>query len=245
MSLTFLHTGDYGDIIASLPVVRAMGGGRFVLAPHIRRNDRPREQMTENRAKFLIPLIQKQPYIEECVWMPDGSLDHDFDFSTVRQHPKDRGESLVDWHAKVVGLSDIDLSPWIHVPREEHGQIVVNRTNRYRNAMFPWGWIFNRLAGKAIFVGTKDEHDQIQRQYRSTIPHFVAQDGLALASKIAGAPRFIGNQSFCCWLAMAIGTPVYQESFRPIPDSRIERPGSLFVGDSRQGKQMTDELSRL
>lgn len=245
MSLTFLHTGDYGDIIASLAVVRAMGGGTFVLSPHTRRDCRPRQQLTDERARFLQPLIQRQPYIEECRWCPNGFLDADFDFSTVRHHPKPRDESLVDWHGRVCGIDNVDVSPWLTAPRHENSQIIVNRTNRYRNAMFPWAWIFKRMAARIVFVGTTDEYQQVRRQYRSDIQRFMPRDALELASRLAGAPRFIGNQSFCCWVAMAVGTPVYQETFRPIPDSRIERPGSLFVSDSRQGRQMTDELSRL
>lgn len=244
MSLTFLHTGDYGDIIASLPVIRAMGGGTLVLAPHERRDCRPREQMTEDRARFLIPLIGAQPYIDECRWEPK-TPEHDFDFSTVRRHPKPRTETLVDWHGRVVGMSGVDVSPWLQVDSQPHRQIVINRTRRYRNQMFPWNWIFHTLSDRSVFVGTPGEHLDVKRIYKCNIEHFRARDAAILASKIAGAPIFVGNQSFCCWLAMGIGQRVIQETFRPIPDSRIERPGSWFIGDSRKAREACDILKKL
>lgn len=241
MSLTFLHTGDYGDIIASLPVIRAMGGGTLVLAPHERRDCRPRVQMDQDRARFLVPLIAAQPYIADCRY-EKTSPGHDFDFSTVRHHPKPRTETLVQWHARVCGIADVDVSPWLNVPDQPHNRVVINRTSRYRNAMFPWNWIFHHFAGRGIFVGSPGEYNDVKRQYRANLEHIRPRDALTLAQWIAGAPCFVGNQSFCCWVAMGCGQKVVQETFRPIPDSRIETPGSYFIGDSRRAKEACDRL---
>lgn len=70
----FYHTGDMGDIIASLPTVEKLGGGIFVIGP--RRSDAPggltREDMKGERFQAIKFLLESQPYIHRVEWTDEG-----------------------------------------------------------------------------------------------------------------------------------------------------------------------------
>jgi hypothetical protein len=55
------HSGDLGDIIYSLPAIRAKGPRSFTLFP----SRESSEIMTAQRAGAIIPLLQAQPYLKE------------------------------------------------------------------------------------------------------------------------------------------------------------------------------------
>jgi hypothetical protein len=52
-----------------------------------------------------------------------------------------------------------------------------------------------------------------------------------MASLIAGSSLFIGNQSVHCWIAMALGHPLVQESWPQQQDSMVARDNAIFVTD--------------
>ena len=74
---TFKHSGDLGDIIYSLPTIRALGGGILYLDPEGGANDKyVRDQSVDGRTRLnkltidsLTPLLEAQPYIEKVKYL--------------------------------------------------------------------------------------------------------------------------------------------------------------------------------
>src|SRR5262249_42277794 len=139
------------------------------------------------------------------------------------------GESLADWQARIVLGRRASLEPWLSVRAspETAGRSVIARSLRYQNMLFGWPRQLARTRNP-IFVGLPIEHRAFSMAVAS-IPYRPVSDALELAALIAGSDLFIGNQSLPCWIAMALGHRLVQESWPKGPNSRIERPNAEFI----------------
>ena len=229
----FGHSGDCGDLCALLPVIRHLGGGELVLSPHIG-DGGPREPMTEARARFLLPVIAPQSYITAARYESERVTPITHDFSHFRVGNKhQRADSLVTWHAQHFKLNaaEIDLSPWLTVTPSPvtRGKVILARSLRYHNPAFLWKRVMAAFRHKTVFIGLPEEHKAFLEAHGFFVPHLPVKDALEMAELIAGSDLFVGNQSFPCWLALAMGHTLIQESFPPVPNSRILRPNAKFV----------------
>jgi hypothetical protein len=225
----FYHTGDLGDIIAGLPVIRQLGGGELVIGNHggMYAGWRPMEGERFNAIK---PLIEAQNYISS-VRFEYPPQDVDFDLSGFRK-VYSRHYTLSEAQAKWLNVSDLDLSPWLEVTPSglSKGRIIVARSGRYHNPTFPWVQLVKRYGQRMGFVGLKDEFDAFVRSTCGTgmvsyVPTSTLQEVAAL---IKGSDLFIGNQSCPCWIAMGLGHRMIQETHPFIHDSIVPREGCRF-----------------
>lgn len=219
---TFSHTGDLGDIIAALPSIRALGGGRLVIFDNSK--DR-RESLKGARFDSIAPLLEAQPYIAGVEW--SDSKPKATDFSEFRNDHK-FGESLAHWQARHVGAT-ISVEPWLTVKPSDaaKGRVVISRSSRYHSPHHMWGKVLSRNKD-ALFVGLPAEHEALQSRYGAKIDYLKTDDLLELAQVIAGCRLFIGNQSCPWWIAFALGVPTIQEVWPHSPNSRIERAGARY-----------------
>ena len=226
-SRVFFHSGDLGDIIAALPVMRQLGGGKLLLG----RSSGicgVRELMTLARYQAIEPLLQSgAPYLT-VEYRDKGDLDADYDFSCFR-HDECPGESLSHWQARHVGVEKLDLAPWLSVspdPRSK-GRVVIARSPRYHSNSFDWPSYLAKYQS-AIFIGHLGEYLDFRRRF-GDIEYISTANLREVAELIAGADLFIGNQSCPMWVAMAMGHRLIQEGYTPTPNSRIERDNATFV----------------
>lgn len=223
---TFASTGDLGDIIASLPSVRALGGGHYRIGY---RQSGQRESMRGARFDAIRPLLLAQPYIASCEWTEDfAGVTHDF--SSFRSDTKIiYGESLAHWNARHLGVT-ISTEPWLAVPPspKSAGRTVIARSARHHSTYRMWQKIVGKLKKEALFAGTPDEHKALSSTTGALIEYCPTKDLLDLASVIAGARLFIGNQSCPWWIACGLGVPCIQEVWAQAPNSRIEREGLRY-----------------
>lgn len=230
-----LVSGDHGDITSMLPLLRTIGGGELILAPCDKVGG-PREPMTPKRADFLLPLLKGQPYITDARYeeTPQGIT---LDFSHFRAHcPFRRHELLTHWHARFIGFSDFDrgrisMAPWLTVqPSEEsRGKVVVARSLRYHNPKISWRGQVAKYLDRMLFVGLPEEHESFQQRIGRRIPYRPVADALEMAQLIAGSELFMGNQSFPCWLAMALGHNLVQETWPGSVNSKVKRHNAKFL----------------
>jgi len=195
----FHHSGDAGDIIYSLPCIREKGGVLFI-SPNTKHA--VRQSATYENTRNLIPLLNQQSYLWRAAFTGEA-VHADYDLNKFRDDYK-RGVCLVDAHAKAIGIAP-DYTPWLQVdyPIEVQGRhIVVSRSSRYHNTLFPWKDLVAQHGSKMLFTGTEDEHADFIRQF-GNIPRASTPTLLDVARLIKGAWLFIGNQS--CPMAIAIG----------------------------------------
>lgn len=229
MSVRILMLGDLGDVISSLPILRALGGGEIVVSES-RFTDRgraPRETMRGARYEAIRPLLEAQPYVSKVEWQDEPmGITHDLSF--FRTVPPLRGENLAERQARYLGV-ETNLEPWLTVPKfEQHGRTILARSSRYHNFFFPWGELIHKCA-PVTFVGLPAEHLALERETKWNFPYQPTKDLLELAMVISGAKLVIANQSAPFWIAVGLGMPLIQETFAADPNSIVRRDNCVYT----------------
>src|SRR6185369_9369958 len=80
----FYHSGDYGDIIYSLPTIRELGGGEIYLGPDNRSGMATRQKFDATIAANIIPLLEAQPFIHSAAFAKDLPPETRYDMNTMR-----------------------------------------------------------------------------------------------------------------------------------------------------------------
>lgn len=241
---TFKHSGAMGDLIYSLPIVKHFGGGDFHL--HLNQMDwigkhyygsapDPFHQGRMTRADFdyMESFMLVQDYINSFgVLHPSTEVTHNLD----RFRPPFVGHpgNYISIYSQVFGLTPeqdlvCQLRPWLQVavPVSIPGRPwVINRSTRWipPSPGPQWAqWFQTGLADRAVFVGLESEHQAFCQAMGYHIPWHPTRDQLELASVIAGAEVFVGNQSQCLALAIGLGVEqVWCEARQDIPLTRNE-----------------------
>lgn len=211
-SLAFKHSGNSGDIIYAIPTMLALSQGRqFDLllnlncpAFYAEHYKHPLGNVMLNQKMFdmLSPLLRTQEYVSACDVYDAQEIDADLD--VMRDYPLllERG-NIARWYFLIFpGTYDLNQS-WLKVtPDSEMSEsIVVARSLRYRAPNIDYS-ILNRYS-RVYFVGVLEEYEALKEMVPGLIYRPV-NDFLEMASVIAGAKLFIGNQSFPFSLAEAL-----------------------------------------
>ena len=195
------HSGDLGDIIYSLPAIRAMG------LKHLYINDKggagTAHVMTPERFRMIEPLLAEQPYIESVTYGTPAESYVNLD--GFRYHSDTSNTWLPYLYTDVLSLDRACASTaWIQPDPLFVSPVIFARSARYHNPHFPWGRVIEKYGRYATFIGTPEEHAALNAEYRySCIPFYETRTLEDAAQVIAGAQLFIGNQS--CPLAIAEG----------------------------------------
>jgi hypothetical protein len=237
---TFKHSGDLGDIIYSLPTVRALGGGTLLL-DIMGGPDEPlvRQTCIGGRTKFgrpgydtVRPLLVQQPYVQDVrVWQGEP-VDHNLD-RFRRQAFADNRLNLAACHLREFGQPDTLADvPWLTVrepPIKLHRPLMINRTVRFHSKYHWWALNIASLAPQSIFLGLEKEHEVFQYTFDCQIDRHAAADALEIARVLVGAQGLIGNQSFVMALAIALGVPFVQEVYDYTPNCKFARPNGKYI----------------
>lgn len=216
--MNFLHERDFGDIVLSLSAVRAAGGGNYYI------------QNNPKAVNILGPLIEFQPYIKKVGKYGKESIDKSFvDF---RKQGLEWGVRLASLHAKWI-KQDVDLSePWLTACEDSqyNGKIIVNKTERYANPLFPWTELVKLLGNKMLFVGHDHEYELFCRRF-GNVDRLIIRDYLHLATAINNSDCFIGNQSSANCVAEGLKHKSIQEVCLWQPDCIYKRDNATFCYD--------------
>ena len=122
------------------------------------------------------------------------------------------GPNILDWISDYLGQGRIAYDPWLSVEGCVHAaDVVVHRSPRYRNELFPWGDAVALYAGRMAVVGSPEEHKEFCQRW-GEVPYRPTRDYLELAQVIAGARLFIGNQSSPMAVALDSASMSYRRS---------------------------------
>lgn len=227
----FLHSGDIGDIIAAMPIIRQLGGGTIVIThPRYIPHRMPRQSMKGARFRALLPLLLHEDYIDGVEWqdVPDGITHNLRDF---RMMDWNKTDNLSQWQARYLGIADLDMSPWLMIPVGSNSKhVIVSRTLRYHNPSFPWTKIGDVYKENLVFMGHEDEATAFRKMMGRDIPRVHTDNFLSVAYVIALSKRFIGNQSAPFWVAAGLGKDLVQEVWQPEPNSIVLRSNANYTG---------------
>lgn len=253
MTKKYKHSGTMGDLIYSLALVRHRGGGEFYLHQnqvdwiaeyYYRAQPLPFHQgrMNDQDLEFMRDFMSAQTYITEfgALTALTEITDNLDNFRPLFVgHPG----NYIDIYASLYGIRDpqtlaqLRNTPWLTVPepRKIPGiEFVVNRTERWvRAEPHPAysQWREEGIDQRSVFVGLESEFHRFVEQTGWRCGYYPTASMLDLASVIAGADQFIGNQSQCLALAIGLGTPWVCEAR---PDLPLER-NECYFPDHPQG----------
>lgn len=211
--MTFLHSGDLGDIIYSLPSVRALGGGRLLFTS----DNQARETMTEDKMEFLRSMLTREDYITDVDWW-DGQEIINCNFTTFRKST--RILNLAEWQAFFVSASaDIDTA-WLSSYRGNSNLpsnlVVFARSPRYHTAggSLRLQNYLRKLSRQysCVFVGLQSEHLAFEKEV-GPITYYPTKTALDLLAVISANEFFIGNQSFPYSVAEGLKVNTILETF--------------------------------
>jgi hypothetical protein len=142
--------------------------------------------------------------------------------------------SLFSLHQQQCEACHPESEPWLRVDHPSTvAPIVVNRTNRYRNDLFPWRDLVTRYGQQMVFVGTEKEHHDFNAESGApSIAFHPTANLLELARVIAGARVYIGNQSVGMAIAIGLGQNIIQESWPGSPDCILDRENACYSTNS-------------
>lgn len=200
--MTFSHGGATGDIIFSLPTIKAMGGGKLIVYQYHRQ-----------RYEAVKPLLECQPYIESVEWndtKPSNTIELGKFFDYAGYH-----NNLVEAHFLAQGIP-IDHSwrnGWLTLPEPNIELFptmkysVINRTTNYADPNFNWAKeveYLQSISDYIYFIGYFKEWQLFNKTFGTNI-NFVDLNFLEGAYFIKNAVMFTGCYSAWSTIAMGLG----------------------------------------
>lgn len=242
------HGGDLGDSVVTLQILSQLHDGPHSL--HLTQSRVTRMKTPADVIRWhqlLAPLALAQPYISECRPKPPGSgkvfwASEGFRHSGL--HPKHCSlfaaqlshlihvKDPID-HLAYTGITS--SLKWLTVPillSADPNRIVIARSDRYQNDVFPWKRIVDHYGSKLMFVGLHEEHVKFQHAF-GKVEHRPVENLYDLAQLISGSALFIGNQSMPMTIAEGLKHPTIQETSLVTPDCIYYRPNAQWVDNGK------------
>jgi len=218
--ISFLHSGNLGDIINSLPVIKEISKNKIcnlfieknkLLPTQAQNLDHPlgKYYLTENSVNKILPLLKKQDYIKNVNIFNNQKIDINLNF--FRELPINFNIDSVRWYFHITGVHADLNKPYLH-NIENHAvkdKIIIIRTNRRKNYLINYNFLNNY--DNTLFLGLEDEYNELKKEIPNLI-FYECKDFLEMAQIIQSSKIFIGNLSFGYTLAEALKKPRLLES---------------------------------
>jgi hypothetical protein len=223
----FSHSGDIGDIIYSLPAIKAANGGELILFNY---PGRTYQQMTYERYQSLKNLLEYQPYIFKTSFSKTHA---DSSLNGFRDHQR-HGENTSDWHLSTQGLDWTHrVKPWLSVPEPLFRyKVLVAWTPRHHSFDFPWKEVHDKYKHDIGFLGYKDYYNKFISEYEinsSSLGYVDSKDFLEMAQVIEGCDLYIGNLTSMTAIAEGLKKKVIIEGYHPCSANHFIRHNSIIA----------------
>lgn len=220
-------SGDYGDLIYGLSVVKQMGDGVIFLSgdnryPYPLNSRWGRTGAPAEWVDNIKPLLEEQSYVWKAQYTHATPFSTTCDLNAFRKPWKNRTardfDSIFSLHHRVFGTTHPENEPWLTVtePVTIPGRdIIVNRTARYHNDEVDWYSLVQVYSHRMAFIGTAQEASVFEgfATPKPVVPWIKTGNMLDMARVIAGGKVFIGNQSSALAIAHGLGKRVIVEEW--------------------------------
>jgi len=236
----YKHSGDLGDIIYSLPVLKTYGKGILAIDDiknlkswiepkgiqiNLKKTDGTPSGICKNKFNFIKPLLEKQKYIKEVVrCFKNFKFAINLDFFRL-----DKDSKFI--YEKYINIFDVPLQQyeeaWIDADKKKIADVVFSRSNRYKNYDFPWHSIVKKYKKESVFVGLEEEYDSFIRTF-GFVDYYKVKNAWDLACVINGSDLFVGNQSLAYSINEGLKHKSIQETSPKLPDCIFVRENASF-----------------
>jgi len=230
--MIFKHSGDIGDLIYCLPVIKGFGGGELKLSYNSNIKNPLFKGFNENILESLRPLLLRQSYIYD-VGVYKGEEDV-INLDRFKELPLSK-INICKETLKLFGLPlTYALEPWLFAESLRVARVIFHRSLRYQSKtpiiLQRLKNYLNKFRNSCVFVGFKNEWESFCETL-GEIVYYPTDDFWKLACVIAGADIFIGNQSAPMAIAIGLGKPYVQEVCRYCPNCIFyERCNTVHLG---------------
>lgn len=238
---TYSHAGNVGDIIFSLPNIKAYSertntkavlyiqlNQPSTIANHPVQNEGKAVMVSQQMFTMLYPLLMAQPYIQNVIAYETESIPEiDFDLDLFRKDYLNLSAgNISQWiQNSYPELRPNLYEPSIAIPFVKNDFIIVNRSHRYNNLFFDYSIL--KDYDNVWFVGVEKEYKSMAL-HNPNIKHLIVKDFYELAVWIAGCKLFIGNQSMAFAIAEQLKVKRVLEQFAHAPNV-IPIGGEYFI----------------
>jgi hypothetical protein len=263
--IKWLHSMPCGDLLSLMPgfkqIYETSGnktlvyqrlnhtygiGGAYLGAKYSIKDDEG-EPVTMNRMVFdaVRPLLMDQEYIEDFMeWSGEPT---DYNLDAIREQPVTTPYGCINrWPFYIWPDMACDLSKrWLEVSglfqSEVRGKILVNRTERYNNALISYNFL-KKYKSHVLFVGLENEWEIFCKQNKVDIPILYVDDYREIAIALDSCRFYIGNQSSIFQLAEGLKVSRVLEVCRDIPNVIGSGPGFYDFLTQRSLEYYVDKL---
>ena len=243
---TFRHSGKLGDIIYSLPAVRALGGGFFYVDHVTQYLGKP--ALGIHSARMMIELLETQDYIHRAALYGGEPVNYDLDrfrdkafpvhVFNIIQAETDKAAGLLfgnlatDIRRRIIPKLEIDMAQfhWESIGLAGRADLDIPWMNgipqkpiaeivicKTSRYSGKLNWRgLKEYASRSVFVGMEEEWQAFRSAYFD-VEFYKVCNLLDFAQVVAGAKLYVGNQSFGLALADAMLIPRVAELGEPNP----------------------------
>jgi hypothetical protein len=204
--INLMHSGNAGDIIYSLPVVKKLREITGKPVNIMLKLNEPLQllpgdehplvnvMLNDAMADKLVRLLTSQTYVNSAAVLNKQEIHINLSLFRESGLELDRG-NIARWNFYTTGINTNLSDPWLHVnPNHEFADtIALARSSRYNNPFIDYSFL--SAYKNIIFLGVRSEYERMKKSIAHLYWHQV-DDFLEMAEVISGSKLFIGNQSF-------------------------------------------------
>lgn len=203
--MIYSHTGDIGDIIYSLSLVKYTGCSHYILC----QTRGPQRNMIHSQLyNFIAPLLERQSYIDNVIFHKDLYPTEMNKFRYwLRWFNIAESHFYAYKYAKEQAVDYIRRYNWIECDKRPVKKILISKTGRYCNPSLNFDIIKDCSKDDLGFIGTDREYADFTDQFKIQSDHIKVASLLEMAEIINGSEMMICNPSSPCALSQSMGHP--------------------------------------
>ncbi|MCJ8208437.1 hypothetical protein MUY27_01870 [Mucilaginibacter sp. RS28] len=252
--LNFLHSGNAGDIIYALPVIKQLSAEVDVPLNLLLKLNQPLRlaqgmthplnnvMLNTATANLIKPLLDAQPYLTSCEIYTNQPIDINLTLFRKAGIKQDRG-NIARWNFYTTGVT-ADLSkPWLFAEPDNAyaGKIILARSSRYNNPIIDYSFL--AAYDNIVFIGVKSEYETMKKDIPN-LEWLQVKDFKQMAEVIAGCKFFIGNQSFPFSIAEGLKVKRVLETYHAAPNVVVEGPNGYDFYFQKPFEAIVKELNK-
>jgi hypothetical protein len=218
--MTFVHSGNAGDIVFSIPTINHLTGGEKFATVYIKTS----KYVYGNQYDFVKDLLLEQPSIREVIpFTPSDNnwnyfnwpgLKYDYDLDLARNQSGRGRIHIIKRYFDTFGIQKDHTLPFLKIDdyyKRDERFALIHLTSRWNGLQYDWKRIYNEALarhGKVYFIGFVSEWLDFQLRF-AQLEHIQTETLLDMARLIRDCEALYCNQGVALTIAQGLGKEYY------------------------------------